>query len=79
MLLYELSTGTSYFAGKSDNQISKMLNDDAFEADVSAVQDKNLRDLIAQCVRLDPRKRPGIAQILLHPYFLTTGIGPFSF
>ena len=80
MLLYELAVGRSYFAGKNDGQITKLLNSkDGFEVDVSAVQDNKLRDLISQCLQLDPQRRPGITQVLLHPYFLTTGIGPISF
>jgi len=79
MLLYEMSTGTAYFAGKSATLITKTLRNDAFEADVSAVEDDNLRDLVSSCLSKDPKKRPDITQFLLHPYFITTGIGPFSF
>jgi len=78
MLLYELSTGKTYFAGKSPPQITKVLRSPGFEADVSAVPDNRLRDLIQQCLNCNPDKRPGITQVLLHPYFLTTGIGPLS-
>lgn len=79
MLLYELAVGKSYFAGKRDNQITQILKQDGFEVDVSAVVDDKLRDLIAQCLQNDPKKRLSIAQILLHPYFLSSGIGPISF
>jgi len=79
MLLYELATGRSYWKGKQDNAITKMLKEPGFEVDVSAVQDDNLRDLIAKCLETDPKRRLRIAQILFHPYFLTTGIGPISF
>lgn len=79
MLLYELAVGKSYFAGKNDNAITRLLQSDGFEVDVSAVQDEKLRDLIAQCLQSDPKKRLRITQILLHPYFLTTGLGPISF
>jgi serine/threonine protein kinase len=41
--------------------------------------DKNLKDLVQRCLNVDPVRRPNILQILLHPYFLTTGIGPISF
>jgi serine/threonine protein kinase len=78
MLLYELSTGKTYFDGKSPAQITKILRAPSFEPDVSSVPDGRLRDLIKQCLVLNPDKRPGITQILLHPYFLTTGIGPIS-
>jgi len=78
MLMYELSTGKTYFAGKSPAQITKILRTPSFEPDVSDVPDGRLRDLITQCLVLNPDKRPGITQVLLHPYFLTTGIGPIS-
>eukprot|EP00581_Thalassiosira_minuscula_P017471 CAMPEP_0183731126 /NCGR_PEP_ID=MMETSP0737-20130205/34540_1 /TAXON_ID=385413 /ORGANISM="Thalassiosira miniscula, Strain CCMP1093" /LENGTH=522 /DNA_ID=CAMNT_0025963787 /DNA_START=144 /DNA_END=1712 /DNA_ORIENTATION=+ len=79
MMLYELSTGKPYFEKKSPNIVTKLLCEDTFGADVSAVPDAKLRDLIAKCLSLDPRKRPDITGFLLHPYFLTTGIGPISF
>jgi len=41
--------------------------------------DPRFRDLIERCLQIDPSKRLNIQQLLLHPYFLTTGIGPFSF
>mmetsp|Transcript_27383 Transcript_27383/g.41452 ORF Transcript_27383/g.41452 Transcript_27383/m.41452 type:complete len:753 (+) Transcript_27383:44-2302(+) len=82
MLLYELATGRGYFESKSGvkyqpTQIMKTLC--TIEPDVSAVKDEKLRDLISQCLSVDPKKRPAISQVLLHSYFLTTGVGPFSF
>lgn len=79
MMLYELSTGQAYFEGKPPRQVTKSLCDQDFEVDVSNVPDAKLRDLIGNCLSLDPRKRPDITALLLHPYFLTTGIGPISF
>jgi serine/threonine protein kinase len=79
MMLYELSTGRAYFEGRTPLVITRTLRQEDFEPDVSAVQDDKLRDLISQCMQLDPRKRPNIALFLLHPYFITTGVGPFSF
>ena len=79
MLLYELAVGKSYWKGKQDGAITRALKEPGFEVDVSAVQDDNLRDLITKCLQTDPRKRLRITQILFHPYFLTTGIGPISF
>jgi len=79
MMLYEVSVGKPYFDGKSPIAITKALRYDDFEADVSAVKDDKLRDLIGQCLRRNPKERPSITAFLLHPYFLTTGIGPFSF
>eukprot|EP00980_Cylindrotheca_fusiformis_P002656 scaffold622_cov102-Cylindrotheca_fusiformis.AAC.5 len=79
VLLYELAVGSSLFGNRKDGQITSLLRDKQWEPDTSAVPDDRLRDLIDQCLQLDPSKRPSITQILLHPYFLTTGIGPFSF
>ena len=79
MLLYELAVGKSYWAGKSDSAITRILKEPGFQVDVSAVQDDRLRDLIANCLQTDPKRRLKITQILFHPYFLTTGIGPISF
>lgn len=77
MMLYELSTGSPYF--KKGSNVAKELCSNAFAVDVSNVPDAKLRDLIASCLNLDPKKRPDITGFLLHPYFITTGIGPFSF
>eukprot|EP00747_Dinoflagellata_sp_TGD_P019930 gnl/TRDRNA2_/TRDRNA2_127490_c0_seq1.p1 gnl/TRDRNA2_/TRDRNA2_127490_c0~~gnl/TRDRNA2_/TRDRNA2_127490_c0_seq1.p1 ORF type:complete len:487 (-),score=48.78 gnl/TRDRNA2_/TRDRNA2_127490_c0_seq1:60-1499(-) len=79
MLLYELATGQRYFDGKAPGQITRLLAAKEFKVDVSAVQDDRLRDLIEKCLSIDPKKRPTILQILVHPYFLTTGIGPYGF
>lgn len=79
MMLYELNTGKAYFGTKSPLQITKVLTNPQFEANADAVKDDKLRDLILQCLRPNPKKRPSITQLLLHPYFLTSGIGPYSF
>jgi serine/threonine protein kinase len=79
MLLYEVSTGRGYFDGKSPVQITKILKTGpTIELDDVDI-DPRLRDLMRQCLQLEPRKRPNIAQVLLHPYFLTSGFGPWSF
>ncbi len=78
IMLYELATGTSPFKGKTAAQIMKSLESGA-GIDLSKVSDTNLQNLIEDCLSIDPKRRPNIAKILLHPYFLTTGIGPFSF
>ncbi len=77
MLLYELTTGKPYFDGKTPAQITMLLQYE-FEPDLSNVTDEKLRDLIRLCLQYDPKKRPGVAQLLLHPYFLSYGIGPFA-
>ena len=79
MMLYEIATGRSYFGNYSPALITKTLAKDDFEVDVSAVEDPKLRDLIQSCLQKDPKKRPGVTKILLHPYFLSTGIGPYGF
>jgi len=78
MMMYELSTGSSYFQGKTPAEITSLLSDN-FEVDVSAIEDKLLRDLVKSCLDTRPNKRPNINQIFLHSYFITTGIGPFDF
>ena len=78
MMLYELTTGRAYFGNKTPAQITKSLQYSTFEADVSLVTDPKLRDFIIQCLQADPKKRPGVNQLLLHPYFLTSGLGPFG-
>lgn len=77
MMLYELSTGSPYF--KKGSNVAKELCSNGFTVDVSNVPDAKLRDLIGNCLNMDPKKRPDITGFLLHPYFITTGIGPFSF
>jgi len=86
MLLYELSTGQGYFGTKSPTQMTKFLAQLSQEKDrgsswmdLSLIQDEKLKDLIGQCVALDPSRRPSNLKIRLHPYFLTTGVGPYSF
>jgi serine/threonine protein kinase len=78
MLLYEVATGRGYFDGKSPVQITRILKaGPTIELDNVDI-DPKLRDLMRQCLQQEPRKRPSIAQVLLHPYFLTSGIGPWS-
>jgi serine/threonine protein kinase len=78
MLLFELATGKGYFDGKTPLQITRLLRDGP-SIDVSAIADEKLRDLVTKCLQLDPLKRPSILQVTLHPYFLSSGLGPFSF
>jgi len=79
MMLYELSTGKCYFGGRGASAMTQMLASDVLQPDVSAVEDKNLRGLVKWCLNVNPKKRPSIAQVWLHPYFVTTGIGSISF
>jgi hypothetical protein len=80
MLLFELATGSGYFQGQTPMKITKALRASP-KIDLSEIDgvDSKLKDLMQQCLQTDPRKRPNIAQVLLHPYFLTSGIGPWSF
>ena len=78
MVLYELSTGKGYWEGKTPVQITKALRDGP-EINLDDVDiEPKLKDLIRRCLDLDPKKRPNTFQVLLHPYFVTSGIGPFS-
>lgn len=78
ILLYELATGKGYWDGKSPVVITKALRNEP-EIDLTNEDiDKRLKDLIQKCLNLTPRKRPNMVQVLLHPYFVSTGIGPFS-
>jgi len=87
MLLYELAVGKNYFAGKSEGAILAQLatgavidpNDKETVSGLDVIPDKNFRDLVRSCLSIDPKKRPSIGQIMFHPYFLTTGLGPFTF
>ena len=75
MLLYELGTGKSYFEHETSDEITQMLSSPDFEVDLRNVKHSRLRNLIGKCLQTDPRKRPSITEVLLHPYFLTTGLG----
>ena len=88
MLFYELSTGKNYFAGQGEGAIltrlatpSKIIDaqDQETVPGLDAIEDDRFRDLVRSCLSIDPKKRPSIEQVLFHPYFLTTGIGPLSF
>jgi hypothetical protein len=79
MMMYELTTGRSYFGNKTPAQITKSLQYGIFVANVSDVSDPKLKDLIKQCLQTNPRKRPSATNLLLHPYFITSGFGPFGF
>ena len=76
MLLYELSTGKSYFEREMPGEITQMLSSPDFKVDLRDVKKNRLcRNLIGQCLQTNPKKRPSINEVLLHPYFLTTGLG----
>lgn len=79
MMLYELDRGTFYFGERPPTSVVKELASDSFAPNVDDVENDRLRDLIRRCLDLDPTKRPSVTEFLLHPYFLTTGIGPLSF
>lgn len=79
MMLFEISTGTPYFFLKPPSVVTKTLSTPSFKPKVNAIQDPKLRNLVEKCLSIDPNERPTITQFLLHPYFTTSGIGPFSF
>jgi serine/threonine protein kinase len=77
MMFLELATGRGYFDGKNPAQITKLLRDTEEGVRLDDIEcDDRLKDLIRRCLQKNPKKRPNMAQILLHPYFIT---GPFSF
>ena len=80
MMCYEMATGFGYFDNKSPIQITRALSQlEEIVIDDDLEIDGRMRSLIESCLQVDPKKRPSISQVLVHPYFLTTGIGPFSF
>jgi serine/threonine protein kinase len=79
MMLFELSTGRPVFDGINPDKVTKMLKNPDYQVDVRAVPDDKLRELVKACLQTDPQRRPSLTQVFLHPYFLTTGFGPFSF
>jgi hypothetical protein len=77
MLMLELATGRGYFDGKNPAQITKILRDSEEGIILDDIEcDERLKDLIRRCLQRNPQKRPNMAQILLHPYFI---VSPFSF
>lgn len=80
MMCYEMATGFGYFDNKSPIQITRALSQlEEVVIDEDLELDGRMKSLIESCLQVDPKKRPSISQVLVHPYFLTTGIGPFSF
>jgi serine/threonine protein kinase len=80
MMFYEIGAGRGYFDGKTPIQITRELAQmEKMEIDSDIDMDGRFRSLVKSCLQVDPKKRPSIAQVLLHPYFLTTGVGPFGF
>jgi hypothetical protein len=77
MMMMELATGRGYFDGKNPAQITKILRESQERIPVDDIDcDEKLKDLIQRCLDRDPQKRPNMAQILLHPFFITS---PLSF
>jgi serine/threonine protein kinase len=77
MMMLELAWGRGYFDGKNPAQITKWLRDSS-DTEISLAEvecDEKLKDLISRCLKRDPKERPNLAQVLLHPYFIT---GPLS-
>jgi hypothetical protein len=79
MLMLELSTGGGYFDGKTPAQITKWLRDSEEGIPVDDYDmDDRLKDLLRRCLQKDAKKRPNMAQILLHPYFITSPLSIFQ-
>jgi len=82
MLAYELATGKAYFRGKTPTEIMEIMGSPNFvpplgdRDDESAsylVPDPHLRELIRACLKIDPRSRISVRNIVRHPYFLQYG------
>lgn len=72
MLLYELSTGRGFYDGKPLRYIVRMLGGalPGYKPSLDNITDKHLAELIALCLQDNPSKRPSVAEVLKHPYFL---------
>ena len=83
LAFYNLSTGRGYFDGRNPKAITKFLGGGGGGGGggiyVGGIEEKRLRALVKSCLQTDPKKRPNINSILLHPFFTTTGIGTWSF
>jgi len=79
MMLYELSTGASYFEGMEVNEITDLLRNPYFEVDASLVEEDSLQDLIQWCLSTHPELRPTISEYLRHSYFKPTTFDPLNF
>jgi serine/threonine protein kinase len=75
MLLYELATGKHYFEDKQDEKgelckvriASTLKNMEEVNLD-NEQMDSQLKDLIQQCLTIEPEQRPNLQQVLEHPY-----------
>jgi serine/threonine protein kinase len=71
MLLYELATGTHYFEDKQDCKVqiaTTLKNIEEVNLDNEHI-DSQLKDLIQQCLTIEPEQRPNVQQVLEHPFF----------
>ena len=75
MLAFELVTGSAYFRGKAPTEIMAILGSADFSPPLSSpnddylVEDPLLRELIRSCLKVDPRSRISVRNILRHRYF----------
>lgn len=67
--LYELVTGRGPFEGMSPSEITHQLPNFQPDVDDAGIDDPDLRNLLSQCLELDPHQRPTIADVLNHSYF----------
>lgn len=80
MLMLELSTGEGFFDGQTPAQITQWLRDCESGVPLDGVVgvDDRLKDLLKRCLQKDPKRRPNMAQVLLHPYFITSPLSIFQ-
>lgn len=80
MLYLELASGRGVFDNKTPSEITKLLSDMKsipINDYLGSECDDKLKDLINQCLQVDPKRRPNVSQVLSHPYF--TSQNPFFF
>ena len=71
IIIYQLLTGKLIFEGEKKEIQNKILNFQPEELDVSGISEV-AADLIKQILVKDPKKRPGINQIIYHYFFHDT-------
>jgi serine/threonine protein kinase len=71
MLMYELAIGKHYFEDKQDCKVeiaTTLKNIEEVNLD-NEQMDSQLKDLIQQCLTIEPEQRPNLQQVLEHPFF----------
>ena len=71
MLLYKLAVGEHYFSGLDDFCITRSLStmEEVNLDNVHLQNNPQLKDLVGQCLQVNPDDRPSMDEVLAHPYF----------